>query len=93
MRFRELDLIRGALVLYVVFYHMSLAYGYILFDSSDRPAFYFIMSFFMVPFYFFSGFLFSSKRNTMSYIRNKFKKLVLPYVFWGGDFIGHILSL
>ena len=61
MRFRELDLIRGALVLYVVFYHMSLAYGYILFDSSDRPAFYFIMSFLWFRFTFSAGFFFRPK--------------------------------
>jgi len=40
------------------------------------------MSFFMTSFYFFSGFLFSSKRSASDFVYNKVRKLLFPYVFW-----------
>ena len=81
MRRQNLDLIRGSLILYVVFYHMSLTYGFCSYEG-DMPLFYDIMSFFMVPFYVFSGYLFSSKRSIKDYIRNRSRKLLLPYLFF-----------
>lgn len=83
MREQNLDLIRGFLILYVVFYHMSLTYGICSYEG-DMPIFYDVMSFFMVPFYFFSGYLFSSKRALNDYIKNKSRKLILPYVLFAG---------
>ena len=82
MREQSLDLIRGGLILYVVFYHMSLTYGVISFNSGDMPIFYDIMSFFMAPFYFFSGYLFSAKRSPIEFVKNKTNKLLIPYLFF-----------
>lgn len=36
----------------------------------------------MTSFYFFSGFLFSSKRSASDFVYNKVRKLLFPYVFW-----------
>lgn len=81
-RIQYLDLIRGGLILYVVFYHMSMQFGLISYESGNRPLLFSIMSFFMTSFYFFSGFLFSSKRSASDFVYNKVRKLLFPYVFW-----------
>lgn len=36
-RIQYLDLIRGGLILYVVFYHMSMQFGLISYESGNRP--------------------------------------------------------
>lgn len=81
-RFDYLDLIRGTLLLYVILVHMSQSYGLITFDGSKSNIVFDILSFFMAPFYFFSGFLFSNKRGFKEYTINKIYKLLLPYLFW-----------
>lgn len=82
-RINNLDVVRGLCILYVVFYHMSLTYGIISFQSTNEHIFFNVMSFFMIPFYLFSGYLFSSKRSPKEYIINKVNKLIIPYLFWG----------
>lgn len=82
-RINNLDFIRGLCILYVVFYHMSLTYGFITFQSVNGHACFNVMSFFMTPFYVFSGYLFSGKRDTREYLLNKSRKLMVPYLFWG----------
>ena len=63
IRLDNLDLIRGILILYVVLYHMSSQYGIINFQGTKSHIIFDLLSFFMAPFYFFSGFLFSNKRE------------------------------
>lgn len=36
-RIQYFDLIRGGLILYVVFYHMSMQFGLISYESGNRP--------------------------------------------------------
>lgn len=43
-RIQYLDLIRGGLILYVVFYHMSMQFGLISYESGNRPLLFSIMS-------------------------------------------------
>ncbi|WP_349937110.1 acyltransferase family protein, partial [Bacteroides cellulosilyticus] len=57
-------------------------FGLISYESGNRPLLFSIMSFFMTSFYFFSGFLFSSKRSASDFVYNKVRKLLFPYVFW-----------
>lgn len=83
MRIGNLDAIRGFCVVLVVIVHMSLTNGLIIFGVDNGYVIFDILSFYMPPFYFFSGFLFSDKRNPTDYIRNKSKKLGLPYLFFG----------
>lgn len=93
-RIEYLDLMRGLLILYVVFVHMSLTYGYISFGDHNGYAIFDCLSFFMVPFFVNSGFMFRSMDETYTqnfranivYVKNnilrKTKKLLNPYIFW-----------
>lgn len=83
-RLANLDMIRGLCILYVVFYHMSTQYGLISHGSTNGHDFFDVMSFFMTPFYVFSGFLFSCKREPKAFVMNKIQKLIIPYLFWSG---------
>ena len=82
IRLDNLDLIRGILILYVVLYHMSSQYGIINFQGTKSHIIFDLLSFFMAPFYFFSGFLFSNKREFKEYVTNKIHNLLIPYLFW-----------
>lgn len=82
-RINNLDFIRGLCILYVVFYHMSLTYGLISFNSTNGYVLFNMMSFFMTPFYVFSGYMFSNRRSPKAFVKNKINKLIIPYLFWG----------
>lgn len=80
-RILYLDQIRGLMILWMLVVHISLNYGYIKFGEPVTKASVFtMMSFFMTPFYVFSGYLFSDKRNFSDYTKNKIKKLIIPYL-------------
>lgn len=82
-RILYLDQIRGLMILWMLVVHISLNYGYIKFGEPVTKASVFtMMSFFMTPFYVFSGYLFSDKRNFSDYTKNKIKKLIIPYFFF-----------
>lgn len=92
-RLDYLDLMRGFLILYVVFVHMSLTNGYITFGNHKGHVVFDIFSFFMVPFFINSGYFFCSciNKNTNSkrkialikdYVIRKVKKLLYPWAFW-----------
>ena len=82
-RIGYLDAIRGSMIIWMLISHISLNYGYIKFgDSTPGVSLFTLMSFFMTPFYVFSGYLFSSKRDFRDYTMNKAKKLLVPYLFF-----------
>lgn len=83
MRISNLDAIRGFCVVLVVIVHMSLINGLIIFGVDNGYVIFDILSFICHLSIFFSGFLFSDKRNPTDCIRNKSKKLGLPYLFFG----------
>lgn len=55
-RIQYLDLIRGGLILYVVFYHMSMQFGLISYESGNRPLLFSINVFFYDIILFFQWF-------------------------------------
>ena len=81
-RIQNLDLIRGICILYVVFIHISLSYGLITFKDHGDYTIFNWFSFFMTPFYVFSGYMFSAKRTPREFVKNKYYKLIVPYLFW-----------
>lgn len=82
-RLTNLDIIRGLMILWMLVDHISLNYGYIKFgDTTPGVSAFTLMSFFMTPFYVFSGYLFSSKREFKAYTINKIRKLLVPYLFF-----------
>ena len=81
-RIGYLDSIRGTMILWMLVVHISLNYGIIKFGQAPSFTVFTLMSFFMVPFYVFSGFLFSSKRSFKEYTMNKVRKLTVPYVLF-----------
>lgn len=86
-RITYLDQIRGSMILWMLVWHVSLNYGYIQSGSPVTEVSVFsLMSFFMTPFYFYSGYLFSPKRSISEFTVNKIRKLLIPYMFftlWG----------
>lgn len=80
-RLNHLDVIRGLMIIWMLVHHISLNYGYIHFgDTTPGVTVFTLMSFFMTPFYVFSGFLFYAKRNFYSFTMNKVRKLLIPYI-------------
>lgn len=81
LRLNYLDVIRGLMIIWMLVSHISLNYGYIRFgDTTPGVTAFTLMSFFMTPFYVFSGYLFSAKRCMKDYTLNKVKKLLIPYI-------------
>lgn len=84
VRVQSVDLFRGLMIIWCIFVHMSLNFGVIQYsDTSPSTTIYDVLSFFMTPFYFISGYFFSSRRDLKEFVSNKAKKLVVPYLFWG----------
>lgn len=80
-RIDYLDTIRGLMIIWMLVVHISLNYGYIKFgDTTPGVTVFTLMSFFMTPFYVFSGYLFSNKRDFRSFTMNKVRKLLIPYL-------------
>lgn len=80
-RIAYLDQIRGLMILWMLVVHISLNYGITSFDMAVTSTTAFtLMSFFMTPFYVFSGYLFSNQRNIYEFTINKVRKLLIPYV-------------
>lgn len=78
-----LDVIRGLMIIWMLVVHISLNYGKIKFgDTTPGTNIFTFMSFFMTPFYVFSGYLFSAKKDFGSFTKNKVKKLLVPYLFF-----------
>lgn len=79
-RISYLDGIRGLMIIWMLVDHISLNYGYIKFgQAAQEVSIFTLMSFFMTPFYVFSGYLFSAKRNFLAFTMNKIRKLLVPY--------------
>ena len=82
-RIGYLDSIRGLMLFWMLVVHISLNYGIIKFgEAVVKPDVFSMMSFFMTPFYFFSGYLFNTKRSFKDFTLNKINKLIIPYVFF-----------
>lgn len=83
----NLDCIRALAVLWVVIHHISMNYGVIKFGQcSEGMNVFTFLSFYMVPFYIISGYFFNVKKTFTTFVRNKIKKLLIPYMtftFWG----------
>ena len=95
-RLNHLDFIRGLMIIWMLVDHISLNYGYIKFgDTTPGVTAFTLMSFFMVPFYVFSGYLFSNKRDFSAFTMNKVRKLLIPYLAFTmfGIFVFELYSL
>ena len=85
MKEKELDIsaIRGVMILWVIIVHISLDYGLIS-DSVpmkiNNPFLW--MSFYMFPFYFFSGYFYKPGRRIDDILRRKSKSLLIPCLFF-----------
>lgn len=79
-RIMYLDLGRGMMIVWMLIVHISMDYGLLRFGEPigiDSPFLW--MSFFMFPFYFYSGYLFSDKKKTKDFILDKAKSLLTPF--------------
>jgi fucose 4-O-acetylase-like acetyltransferase len=80
-RFKHLDCIRCFAVFWVLIVHISLNYGKLKFGvCSEKVDVFTLLSFYMVPFYIISGYFFNVKKNFHSFVLNKIKKLLIPYM-------------
>lgn len=86
-RLTYFDWIRGLMILWMLIYHISLNYGKVVFGvPEDGASVFTFMSFFMATFYVSSGYFFSTKRAFDVFLRDKIKRVVVPYItfsFWG----------
>jgi len=86
-RISYFDWIRGTIILWMLIYHISLNYGRVVFGVPEEGASVFtFMSFFMATFYVGTGYFFSCKKDFKSFIRDKAKKIGIPYLtfsIWG----------
>lgn len=80
-RITYFDTIRGFLMIWVLITHISLNYGIITFGEpvECHMSPFLWMSFFMVPFYVFSGYFFSFNKSFKAFVNRKAKKLLIPY--------------
>lgn len=75
------DFIRGLMILWVLITHISLNYGLLVFGepvNANSPFMW--LSFFMTPFYVFSGWFFNTNRSYGQFVTNKARKLLIPYL-------------
>lgn len=78
-----LDIIRGFMVLWMLVLHISLNYGLVTYGQGFNASSLFSwMSFFMVPFYLFSGYMYSGNIDFKDYLWKKEKSLLFPYFFY-----------
>ena len=86
-RIGHFDWIRGTMILWMLIYHISLNYGRVVFGVPEEGVSVFtFMSFFMATFYVGTGYFFSCKKDFKSFIRDKAKKIGIPYLtfsIWG----------
>ena len=79
-RLAYLDAIRGLLILWMLLVHCSLTSGYHTYGEPYSVKSPFLwMGFFMVPFYFFSGYMFSANGTFVEYVKRKVSALLWPY--------------
>lgn len=75
-----LDSIRGLVIIWMLIVHISLNYGYITYgEPFPRWSIFSWFSYFMVPFYFFSGYLFNPRCEFKEFLWRKEKTLLFPY--------------
>ncbi len=72
-RIEWLDVLRGILILFVILSHSYPASVYR----------YFFTPFFLSMFFFVSGYTFSTKKNVMVFLKNKAKRLLVPFLVLG----------
>ena len=86
-RISYFDWIRGTMILWMLIYHISLNYGRVTFGvPEDGASVFTVMSFFMATFYVGTGFFFSCKKDFKSFLRDKVRKIGIPYItfsIWG----------
>ena len=69
--------------MWMLIVHISLNYGYIVYGTPlPRLSIFSWMSFFMVPFFFFSGFCFKEGVPFMVFLKKKTLTLIVPYIFY-----------
>jgi len=90
-RFTYIDLAKGIAILLVLFQHLYCHYGVSGTISSIVVD---VATSFHVPvFFFISGILFSRKNNFKAFIFNKWKKLIIPFLFFYFVSLSFVFSL
>lgn len=85
MRHRKvfIDTIRGLMIVWMLIVHISLNYGQITYgESFPRFSIFSWFSFFMIPFYFFSGYLFNPQVEFKDFLWKKEVTLLFPYIVY-----------
>lgn len=78
-----IDRIRGLMILWMLVVHISLNYGYITYGVPfPKYSIFSWMSFFMVPFFFFSGYFFKPEVGVQKFFWKKIRTLLIPYAFY-----------
>lgn len=82
-RFDHIDQVRGIMILWMLIVHISLNYGFITYgEAFPEFSIFSWMSFFMVPFYFFSGYFFKPSIGFKDFLSKKTFSLLFPYVVY-----------
>ena len=83
-RLEYFDLARGLLILWMLVVHVALTFGVIKFRGGDySPLSPFVwLSWFMVPFFVFSGYFFNGTTTIVQTIKIAAYSLMMPYLVW-----------
>lgn len=76
------DMVKGLCLLHMLLLHLAIVSGAINFKGERAGLYFHLMEFFMIPFFFFSGFFFTKKDSFSSFVLYKAKKLIIPLIFW-----------
>lgn len=82
LRNKSIDSVKGLCLLHMFLLHLSIIYGVMDFQGEGASTYFHLMSFFMTPFFLFSGFFFSSRKEPKKYVIHVFRKLIIPWAFW-----------
>lgn len=81
-RYTSIDSVKGFCLLHMLLLHLSIINGEISYNGDGSGIYFHLMEFFMIPFFLFSGYFFSAKKDYKEFIAYKAKKLLIPFVFW-----------
>lgn len=78
----SIDSVKGFCLLHMLLLHLVIIYGAINFEGEGAGLYFHLMEFFMIPFYLFSGYFFSSRKTIREFVKHKARKLLIPLAFW-----------
>ena len=81
-RSSSIDSVKGLCLLHMLLLHLTIICGSVNFNGDGAGLYFHLMEFFMIPFYLFSGYFFSSRKPFKEFVKYKARKLLVPLAFW-----------